>query len=1058
MSTSITRRRAAAAFGLTLASTLSAGALAGQETGAVRGAVREAGVLRPLPSVQVYVPTLERGVLTRRDGTFRLEGLPAGPVELRVESLGFGSESRTVEIIAGETARADFSLGSSAIALDEIVVTGTGVATERRKLGNTISTIDRRALERAPITTVSEALLGREPGVVGLPSGGLVGEGARIRIRGTGSLSQSNEPIVYVDGVRIDNGGGFSGNVGGGGGSPSRLDDINPASIERVEILKGAAAATLYGTEASNGVIQIFTKRGTAGETRWNLDVEQGFSRYPADRYRAHAGFARTQQRADELSAFFGQDIRRWEVFEVDLVPRLFETGRSTSTTLSVSGGNDAVTYYVSGRVQGENGPFTSDGYLTRDYGLPRAEDIGEKRQFDANVSFVPADDLQLRVTSLYTESYLSIPNNNNNTLGPTTSVIRSKPELASEANPTGDPVFTTVREVLHRFSEQDVRRFAGSLSATDTPLDALSFDATVGLDVVGQQDSHTIPFGWNVDGVSQQDPTGERRVSDRNRRRVTADLKSSWSRTLSEAWTASVVVGAQQVRTETRELGGTGENFSGPGLDVAGAGAAQTLTESRLAEVSGGVFAQSQLGFADWAFLTLGGRYDRHSAFAEQTGWAFYPKASLSVVPSDWRSWDRPLGLSSFRVRAAIGQSGLQPGAFDRLTTFSPLASESGAGVVPSNLGNPDLRPEVSTEWEVGTEIGLAGDRVGLEVTYWNRTVDDLLVDRQFAPSGGFRATQLDNIGKMKAWGVEAGLAGSVVSTPSFSLDLFANASYLDERITDLGGAPPIKIGYYRYRIWLKEGHAPGAFFGPKLVDAPNPIDVNRDGQPDSDAELLAFLSQPRTPEEVRVLLADEDGDGDLLDHYLGKPNPDWQGSFGADVGLPAGLSLSALFEYRTGDVHVHNLTGAFQRASGGAGRNIRRAAEVEATLANPASTPAQRLDAARVWATELAALSPQDGLGEVEPADWLRLREVSLRYSVPPSIVGRLGVASVDLRVAGRDLALWTRYGGTDPELNAIGRGASESELTNNFLSGVDAWGFALPRRLLLSASVGF
>ena len=1053
-----TLRRGVATLALALASVLHTSPLAAQDTGVVQGIVREAGVLRPLPSIQVYAPALDIGVLTSRDGTFRLEGLPVGAVELRAEGLGYAAETRTVQVVAGEPLRADFSLGSSAISLDEIVVTGTGVATERRKLGNSVTTIDQRALERAPITTVSEALLGRDPGVVGLPSGGLVGEGARIRIRGTGSLSQSNEPIVYVDGVRIDNGGGFSGDIGGGGGSPSRLDDINPASIERVEILKGAAAATLYGTEASNGVIQIFTKRGAAGETRWNLDIEQGFSRYPEGRYEAHAGFARTQERADELSAFWGQDIRPWEVFEVDLVPRLFETGSSTSTTLSVSGGNDAVTYYVSGRVAGEDGPFTADGYLQQQYGLPRAQDLGEKRQFDANLSFVPADDLQLRVTSLYTESYLSIPNNNNNTLGPTTSVIRSKPELASASNPTGDPVFTTVREVLHRFSEQDVRRFAGSLSANYSPSHELAFDATVGLDVVAQQDSHTIPFGWNVDGVSQQDPTGERRVGDRNRRRLTVDLKSNWSRELTEAWTASVVVGAQQVRTETRELGGTGQDFSGPGLDVAGAGASQTLLESRLSEVSGGVFAQGQLGFGDWAFLTLGGRYDRHSAFAEQTGWAFYPKASLSVVPSDWESWDAPLGVSSFRLRTAIGQSGLQPGAFDRLTTYSPLASETGAGVVPSNLGNPDLRPEVSTEWEVGSEIGLAGDRIGLEVTYWNRTVEDLLVSRQFAPSGGFRATQLDNIGQMKAWGLETGIDATLVSNPSFSLDLFANASYLSEKITDLGGAPPIKIGYYRYRIWLKEGYAPGAFFGPKLVDAANPIDVNRDGQADSDAELLAFLSQPRAPEEIRVLLADEDGDGDLLDHYLGKPNPDWQGSFGADVGLPAGLSLSALFEYRAGDVHVHNLTGAFQRSSGGAGRNIRQAAQVEATLLDPSSTPEERLDAARTWANELAALSPQDGLGEVEPADWLRLRELALRYSVPTSVVERLGVASIDLRVAGRDLALWTRYGGVDPELNAIGRGASDSELTNNFLTGVDAWGFALPRRLLLSASVGF
>ncbi len=551
---------------------------------------------------------------------------------------------------------------------------------------------------------------------------------------------------------------------------------------------------------------------------------------------------------------------------------------------------------------------------------------------------------------------------------------------------------------------------------------------------------------------------TGARSVSDRNHRQLTLDLKAHWTCALSQAWEANLVVGGQQVRSATRVLGGTGEDFSGPGLDVAGAGAAQVLRESRLEEISGGLFAQGQVGWRDWAFLTLGARYDRHSAFADAAGGALYPKASLSVVPSDRPGWDGVLGVSSLRLRAAVGQSGLQPGAFDRLTTYAPLASGSGPGVAPANLGNPELRPEVSTEWEAGTEVGFLDDRLALELTWWNRTVRDLLVDRRFAPSGGFRSPQLDNIGEMKAWGLEAGLSGTLVQRPGWSLSVFANGSFLREEITDLGGAPPIKVGYYRYRIWLKEGYAPGAFFGPKLVDATNPIDVNGDGVADSDAELLDFLAVPRTPEEIRVLLADEDGDGDLLDHYLGKPTPDWQGSFGGTLSLPRGVRLSTLFEYRAGEVHVHNLTGAFQRSSGGAGRNIPRAAEVEATLLDPASTPEERLDAARAWATELAALSPRDGLGEVEPADLLRLRELSLGWSLPSSLTERLGVRSLDLTVAGRNLALWTRYGGVDPELNAIGRGASSSELTNNFLSGVDAWGFALPRSLSVSARVGF
>lgn len=1044
---------------LTLAGVgLWAAPLAAQGTATVSGTVREAGSQRPLASVQVFIAGQGVGTTTSASGAYKLDGVQAGAVRIQAQAVGYATGTQTVQVTAGQTARADFSLAPAALALDELVVTGSGAPTERRKLGNTVASINTRELQNAPVANVSEVLQGREPGVLLLPSGGVAGEGARIRIRGNASLSQSLQPIIYVDGVRADNGGGFSGGVGSGGGSPSRLDDINPEAIERIEILKGAAAATLYGTEASKGVIQIFTKRGAAGAPRWSLEVEQGLTNYPVDRYKPLAGFARRQTQADSLSAFWGiPGLQPYQVFEVDAVPKIFETGNNQSYALSVGGGSEAMTYFVSGRVQGEDGPFTASYYGADDKsGLELVRDVNSKRQANANLTFFPSEKVKLRVNSLYTESATEIPNNNNNIYGPTTSTIRSKPEQASALNPTGDPAFTNIREVLHLLTEQGVRRFAGSLSLNYTPLPDLTLDATAGVDAVGQQDSYFMPFGWNTDGVSRNNTRGSRTVSNRNFRSATVDVKANWNRQIGQDLTSTLVVGVQGSSDETRVLSATGTEFAGPGLEVAGAGAQQTLDELRLQQVSGGLLSQEQLGFRNYLFLTLGARYDKHSAFGAHTGGALYPKAAVSFVPSAISAWN-PALVSSLRLRAAIGRSGLQPGAFDKLTTYSPLASPSGAGVAPSNLGNENLKPEVSTEWETGAELGLWEDRVGLQVTYWNRTVDDLLVQRQFAPSGGFRRTQLDNIGQMKAWGTEIGLNARAFATRHASLDLFVNTSFIRETVTDLGGAPPIKIGYVRYRNWIKEGYAPGSFFGPELVQAQNPIDINGDGQPDSDAELLSFLSQPRSPDNIRVLLADEDGNGDKLDHYLGKPTPDWQGAFGGNFAFLNGFRIGTLWEYRFGNYFVQNLTGAFQRASAGTGRNMKQSAEVESVLLNPASTAEQRLDAARIWATKLAALTPQDGLGEIEPADFLRLRELSLTYGVPTSHLA-FGVRSLDLTLAGRNLALFTKYHGVDPELNAIGLNGGGDQLTNNFLNGVDAWGFALPRRVSLTARVGF
>src|SRR5712691_6763497 len=276
-----------------------ASVIAAQGTGTVRGTVTDAVSKRPVDGVSVFIAGTDLGTLTNSLGQFQLN-LPAGQVELRVRRVGYGTTSRKVTVTAGEVAQADFEVSQVAIGLDAVVVTGAGASTERRKVPNTVATINTDNLRNAPVVNVSEQLAAREPGVSLLPSGGLAGEGARIRIRGAASLSQPNEPIVYVDGVRVDRSGGWGDYVGtGGGGNPSRIDDINPESVERIEVLKGAAAATLYGTEASAGVIQVFTKSGARGAPRFDFTSEVGFSNFPNDRYKRNYGFARYANLAD---------------------------------------------------------------------------------------------------------------------------------------------------------------------------------------------------------------------------------------------------------------------------------------------------------------------------------------------------------------------------------------------------------------------------------------------------------------------------------------------------------------------------------------------------------------------------------------------------------------------------------------------------------------------------------------------------------------------------------------------------------------------------------------
>jgi len=289
-------------------------------------------------------------------------------------------------------------------------------------------------------------------------------------------------------------------------------------------------------------------------------------------------------------------------------------------------------------------------------------------------------------------------------------------------------------------------------------------------------------------------------------------------------------------------------------------------------------------------------------------------------------------------------------------------------------------------------------------------------------------------------------------------------------------------------------EGYPIGSLFGPKLLqscgqrpagatyrclqpgqlpyDVTGPTVGTPDGIPDNDADLLAYFATPQTLAPLSshdnrgsyytgLLMVDEDGDGDFLDHYLGKSYPDWQGSLGANATFLRNFELGMLFEYKFGNYTLTNLTDAFRQSNAGIGRNIRASAEVEATIMNPASTPQQRLDAAKRW-LGLKALTPHDGLNQNQNGDFLRWRELSLTYNLPGRWAEQhLGVHTVSIRASVRNLKLWTGYRGIDPELNVFGRGAAQADGTGidqNFGDGIDAFGFALPRRFTFAVRFGF
>lgn len=376
---------------LTLASTVAAA-----QGGTVTGTVTEQGAGSPLQEARVIVVGSSLVTTTSADGKYTLRRVPAGPVEIRVIRVGYTEQKKSVRIADGESATLDFQMAKSIVQLQEIVTTATG---EQRsvEVGNAVATVSVAKLtEAAPIRNVGDVLTGRIPGVI-VQSGGQTGSGVRVRVRGISSISLSNDPIYVIDGVRLSSNANST-SIGNGGSNPNRIGDISPEDIENIEIVKGPSAATLYGTDAANGVIVITTKKGRAGAARWNMFAEGGLIQdlhdYPPNYalagvnpttgaplilsnqctlVKVSQGTCTGSDRVKRADGGLGYDSLRTfsPIKNSDLSP--LHTGNRQAYGLNVSAGTDALRYFISATRDDEVGVLGIDKLEER-----RADSLGQ--------------------------------------------------------------------------------------------------------------------------------------------------------------------------------------------------------------------------------------------------------------------------------------------------------------------------------------------------------------------------------------------------------------------------------------------------------------------------------------------------------------------------------------------------------------------------------------------------------------------------------------------------------------------------------------------------------
>jgi TonB-linked SusC/RagA family outer membrane protein len=956
-------------------------------TGTITGRVTDARSSAPVADAAVQVDGTRLGATTNTDGRYRLTAVPAGAHVVIVRRLGYAAARQNVTVTDDQQATADFVMQTAAVALDQVVVTGTAGGETRRSIGNAVSTINAsEELSKSAAPNLSSLLSARAPGVIISPSTSRLGAGPSIQIRGRTSLSLDNSPLLYVDGVRVDNSTSTgSGGVAGGGSSlgsqrssvGGRLNDINPEDIESIEVIKGPAAATIYGTEAANGVIQIITKKGAVGRTEFSVTVETG-SLY----FRDAEGRMPTNYMKDPATGA----ITPWNGVQQEEArgTPIFSTGQTRQYSGSLSGGRDLLRYFVSSSYENDLG----------------IEPNNTLRQFavHSNLNVTPNNkvDFGTSLNFVNLAAHLGADNGVSPMLGAT-----AGHGLLFKAGRGFYPNFVPeIPQTLYDNSDA-ISRFTGSGTINHRPVDWFNQTAILGIDYTGE-DAHALERFATPDLAPLLGTVlagGRVRQTLRHNSVITATYAGTARARLTSNLSSSTSIGGQFYRTDlnTSTLGGWG--FPGPGIEtVSGTANKEDATQNKTLNTTVGAYAEEKLGLNDRLFLTAGLRVDNNSAFGNDFKWVTYPKVGLAWVVSEESFLKDVSAINALKLRAAYGESGRQPNAYAALRTYLPVPGPAGASAVtPNSYGNPNLKPERGKELELGFETELF-NRLSLDVTYFSKKTDDEIVNQPVAPSSGFTGSQFVNLGRVDNHGLEVQGTLNALRTRKVSWDIGGNVATNKDEIKDLGGLPTVIASAGQYN---KVGYPIGGIFTRKVVSA------------DRDA----------TGNATNVLCADTAGRPAVACAsspfvFIGTPTPKLSAAITNTVTIMSRLRLYAMVDFKRGH-RVYN-----------ANEQIRCQGLVGVPLCRANYYP---LEYSPIYLAETAGTAA--AIGNVDQfwqdGSFAKLREVSATYTLPEKWLWG-GGSRASFTLAARELHLWSNYNGPDPEASDIN--AATSALTHD------------------------
>ena len=992
-----------------------------------------------IEGISIVIKGTKKGTNTDNNGNFSLSHNASGAFTITASGVGFKSQDFVVDP-KGTTKGISIVLTEQFSKLDEVVVTGTSAGTTKRQLGSYVSTVNAEDLNKGATGNILAALQGKTAGAQISQNSGDPAGGISVRLRGISSVLSSSEPLYIVDGVIINNatnrvtntssnydGGNFVGTIG-----QSRMVDINPADIERVEVLNGAAAAATYGSRANAGVIQIFTKRGKTGAAkvsfsstymssslRKKLEVNQAPVKFggPTD-----GPGALTQ---DIITAPFATNTTA--VKRYDYQDYIFRNASGTDNTISISGGTDKTKYYFGGSY------FMNQGII-------KNTDF-QRFSFRSNIDQTINKWLSMNLGLNYTNSSANEKPDGQSFFSPTNAVtiignfhdIQTR-DANGNIRAVGERGRINPVSVIEDIKQkQTTSRIISNFGVKMKPIKNLTVDYVMGIDNYAQNGTTYIPpYAYNASpaffgGGLTLDPTqnGYASASTNSFFQINHDVNANYNWNITNNIVSTTQVGYSQQYEKNNYVLLQSRGFA-PFIQTVNGGSTVLPGIDDRSEISvTGTYVQQNFKFRNNFFVTGAVRRDGSSVFGRTQRNQTYSKASASYVISStefFNSLKIKNVVDLLKVRVAYGESGNLTGigAYSRFNTYSSNSFLSRSALNSSSiLANENVKPERQSEIEYGLDLGMLNNRVNVTLNVYNKKVTDLLINRQLAPTNGF-SSLLDNFGSLENRGFEVMLSLVPVQTKDLKWEMTTIYNQNENKALKIGQALTLLSTNAGAPVAIIEGQPIGVFYGTYFArKADGSFITNTAGIPQTARGTQSSVTAPTESKDAAGLPT-----GSVLRKVIGNPNPKFTGSWVNEVSYKK-WSFRAQIDMVSG-VDVFN---ADFRTRQGVGNGKVAQKEIEGSLP-------------RGYISGIYAIEEW----RIDKGDYVKLRELSLSYNV-----GKVAFANnLSINFSGRNLISWDSYNGYDPEVNSGGQ--------STILRGIDFGATPIPRTFSFGIKADF